>query len=108
MVKNPPANVGDAGVADLVPGWGRSPGTENRNSLLYSRLKNPMHRRAWQATVHGVTKRHTHTCCVFHESVVLWFLLLPLFSNGMAGRNLNIHKNDLFFSCTMSDFLSSL
>ena len=25
MVKNLPANAGDAGVADLVPGWGRSP-----------------------------------------------------------------------------------
>ena len=25
MVKNPPANVGDAGEAGLISGWGRSP-----------------------------------------------------------------------------------
>ena len=25
MVKNPPANVGDSGAADLIPGWERSP-----------------------------------------------------------------------------------
>ena len=31
MVKNPPANAGDAG---LIPGWGRSPGEGNSN--LYS------------------------------------------------------------------------
>ena len=26
MVKNPPANAGDAGDMDSIPGWGRSPG----------------------------------------------------------------------------------
>ena len=26
MVKNPPANAGDLRDADLIPGWGRSPG----------------------------------------------------------------------------------
>ena len=37
-VKNPPVNVGDAG---LIPGWGRSPGEGNGNSLQYSCLENP-------------------------------------------------------------------
>ena len=52
MAKNPPANVGDE---DSIPGSGRSPGGENGNLLQYSRLDNPMDRRAWPAAVHGVT-----------------------------------------------------
>ena len=38
------------------PGLGRSPGEGNGNSLQYSCLENPMNRRVWQATVHGVAK----------------------------------------------------
>ena len=43
----------------LIPGLGRSPGRGNGNPLQYSFLENPMDRRAWQATVHGVTKSQT-------------------------------------------------
>ena len=53
VVKNPPANVGDAG---LIPGSGRSPGEENGNPLQYSYLENPMEREVSQAIVCGVTK----------------------------------------------------
>ena len=53
MVKNPPANAGDAGS---ISGSGRSPGVGNGNSLQYSCLGNPMNRGAWWATVHGVPK----------------------------------------------------
>ena len=53
MVTNPPAKARDTG---LIPGWGRSPGEGNDNPLQYSCLGNPMNRRAWWATVHGVTK----------------------------------------------------
>ena len=42
-----------------VLGSGRSPGEGNGNPLQYSFLKNSMDRTAWQATVHGVTKRWT-------------------------------------------------
>ena len=38
MVKNSPANVGDAGS---IPGSGRSPGEGNGNPLQYSCLGNP-------------------------------------------------------------------
>ena len=42
-----------------IPGLGRSPGEGNGNPLQYSCLENPMDRRAWQATVHGVARaRH--------------------------------------------------
>ena len=47
MVKNPPANVGDARDACSIPGWGRSPGGGNGKPLQYSCLENPMDRGAW-------------------------------------------------------------
>ena len=50
MVKNPPANAGDAGDMGSIPGSGRSHGEGNGNLLQYSCLENPMDRGAWQAT----------------------------------------------------------
>ena len=47
MVKNPPANAGDAGDVCLIPGSGRFPGVGNGNSLKYSCLGNPKDRGAW-------------------------------------------------------------
>ena len=58
VVKNPPANAGDAGS---IPGSGRSPGEGNGNPLQYSCLQNSMGRGAWQAMVHGVTKESDTT-----------------------------------------------
>ena len=56
MVKNLPANTGDAGS---IPGSGRSPGEGNGNPLQYSYLENPMDRGAWWAAVYGVTQSWT-------------------------------------------------
>ena len=56
MVKNPPANAGDARGVGFTPGSGRSPGVGNGNPLQYSCLEKPMDRGAWQAAVPGVTK----------------------------------------------------
>ena len=53
MVKNVPANAGDAG---LIPGLGRCPGEGNGNALHYSCLENPRDRGTYWATVHGVAK----------------------------------------------------
>ena len=53
MVKNQPANAGDAG---LIPGSGRPPGEGNDNWLQYSCLGNSMDGGVWRATVHGVVK----------------------------------------------------
>ena len=39
-----------------IPGLGRSPGGGYSNPLQYSCLENPLDRRAWQATVYGVTR----------------------------------------------------
>ena len=49
-------NVGDRGS---IPGSGRSAGEGNGNPLQYYCLENPMHRGAWQATVHGAAKSRT-------------------------------------------------
>ena len=53
MVKNPPANAGDAGDMGSIPGLGRSPGGRNGNPLQYSCLGNPMDRGAWWAIIIG-------------------------------------------------------
>ena len=56
MIKNPPANAGDARDKGLIPGSGRSPGVGNDNPLQYSCLENSMDSGAWQSAVRGVTK----------------------------------------------------
>ena len=53
VMKNPPASAGDSGS---IPGSGRSPGEKNGNLHQCSCLGNPMDRRAWQATIHGVIR----------------------------------------------------
>ena len=42
VVKNPPADEGDAGDKGSVPGLGRSPGEGNGSPPQYSCLGNPM------------------------------------------------------------------
>ena len=48
MVRNLPANAGDAKSVGSIPGLGRYPGVGNSNPLQYSCLENSMDRRAWQ------------------------------------------------------------
>ena len=64
VVKNSPANAGDARDVSLIPGSGRPPGVGNGNLLQYSCLENSMDRGAWQATIHRVTESDTteHAC----------------------------------------------
>ena len=42
VLKNPPANAGDAREAGLIPGSGKSPGVGLGNPLQYSCLENLM------------------------------------------------------------------
>ena len=49
-------NAGDLGS---IPGFGRSLGGQHGNPLQYSCLENSMDRKAWQTTIHGVTKSQT-------------------------------------------------
>ena len=87
MVKNPPANAGDARDVGLIPGSGRSPRVGNSHPLQYSFLKSCMDRWAWQATFHGISKSWTRlstkhkqkTCkervhgCQNKDSKFTWF-----------------------------------
>ena len=59
VVKNPPDNEGDIRDMGSIPGSGRSleEGMATHSSILA--WKNPMNRRAWLATVHGVAKSQT-------------------------------------------------
>ena len=47
VVKNLPADAGDARDAGLIPESGRSPRGGNGNPLQYSSLENPMDGGAW-------------------------------------------------------------
>ena len=68
-------NAGDPGS---IPGWGRSPGEGNGNTLQYSCLENPMDRGGWWATtVHGVVKSWIFTFTAYTDTL----LDLPLTSN---------------------------
>ena len=81
VVKNLPANAGDTRDAGSISGSGRSLGVGNGNQFQYSCLGNPMDRRAWQVTVHEVTKSqtqlsrhtHTHTHTYTHAHTVRFF-----------------------------------
>ena len=76
VVKNLPANEGDARDSGLISRWGRSAGLGNGNILQYSCLEHFMHRGAWEATVHGVTKNHTrlsiYTHTHTHTHLLMW------------------------------------
>ena len=66
MVKNSPAEVGDAGDTGLSPGLGKSLGEGNGNPLQYYCSGNPVDRGASRATVQVVAgsqmQLNTHVC----------------------------------------------
>ena len=59
VVENSPANAGDIGDSGSIPGSGRFLWRRAWQPTRYSCLENPMHREAWHATVHRVTKSQT-------------------------------------------------
>ena len=59
MVKNLPANAGDAENLDLTHGSGRSSAGGHGNPLQYSSMENSMDRGAQQSTVLGVAESNT-------------------------------------------------
>ena len=68
MVKNLPADIGDATDTDSIRGSGRSPGVGNDNPFQYFCLENSMDGRAWWAIIHGGCEEsdmseYTHTFC---------------------------------------------
>ena len=71
VVKNWPASAGNSRDVGSIPGSGRSPGEGNGSPLLYSCLQNSMDRRAWQTTVHGVTKSQTRLSDWEHTHILI-------------------------------------
>ena len=59
VVKNPPANAGEARDMGAIPRVVRSPRGGNGNPFQYSCQENPLDRGAQWATVHGITKSQT-------------------------------------------------
>ena len=78
-------NVGDTG---LIAGSGRFSAEGNGNPLQYSCLENCMDRRAWWATVHGVTKElamtlwlnniYTYIYTHPHTLITKWVIHIPV------------------------------
>ena len=81
----------------LIPGWGRSPGIGNSNSLQYSCLENPMDRGAWWTTVHGVTRSWIRLNWLSRHALSIWRYLafLSLIITSFTFRPMHT----LFFFC---------
>ena len=58
-VKDLPANAGDAGDTNSIPGLGSFPRGRNFNPFQYSCLGNAKDRGAWPATVHEIANSQT-------------------------------------------------
>ena len=56
VVKNLPTNAGDTRDTDSITGLGRSPRAGHGKPHQYTCETNPMDKRDWQSTVHGVSK----------------------------------------------------
>ena len=82
-----------------VPGSGRSPGEGNGNPLQDSCLENPMDRGAWQATVHGVTKRVGHNLVTKqqHKLVLSALRVNPVCWFGLSSFTLGCSTPDRKF-----------
>ena len=74
VVKNLPANAGDAIDVGLIPGLGGCPGLGNGNPLQCSCIENSTDRGSWWAIVHGGHKKsdlieqlNTHICIYIYS-----------------------------------------
>ena len=96
VVKNSPANIGDARDTGLIPRSGRSPGGRHGIPPQYSCLENPMNREVWRATVHGVAKNRTQLkrpsmhACIANCYVVIVILLDAQQSNSAIYIHISI------------------
>ena len=89
MVKNLPAKGGATGDAVLIFGSERSPGGGNGNPLQYFHLENPMDKKPWRATVHGIAKSHIwlseHKHTTSHILPVIFiFIICPRLGHALV------------------------
>ena len=108
VVKDLPARQ-ETQETGLIPGSEGSPGVRHGNPLQYPCLENPMDRRAWRTTVHGVAEsditENTHTIIGFpasdssetHFSTANRFS--PYFWYSLAEIKLNVWINLYCYTC---------
>ena len=95
LVKNLPANAGDARDAGSTPGLGRSPGEGNGTPLKDSCLENSMDRGAWWAIAHGVAKSRIQLSDWAHTQC------------GGINTGLGAETFQLTLDCLLTDFITS-
>ena len=84
MVKNLPANAGDATDMGSIPGLEKMPWGHG-NPLQYSCLENPMDRGAWRAAVHEVTESEmTEALSLYKQPVGTQFIEASTFIRDKA------------------------
>ena len=100
MVKNLPANAGDAGDMVLIPGSGISPRRRNRNPLQHSCLENPIDRGTWWACYSPWVHKSqiwlsTHTGYgEYGKKAIFSHLLIPILKLILSAP----HENHVFFT----------
>ena len=100
MVKNPPVNAGDTREVGSIPRLGRSAGEGSGNPLQYSCLENPMDRRAWWATVHGITKSWTQLSeCVHTHTHIHTSISVDCYATNLTDAAMKIHFPVPVFYC---------
>ena len=116
MVKNLPANAGDAKRCRFDPCVRKIPGGRNGNLLQYSCLENSMNRGAWWAAVHEVAKNwHDYATKYIHTTHLnaLFKLynnykrsfdhqFIPFSDSGMVCNLLA--QEDIAITCPKSEF----
>ena len=103
-IKNPPANAGAAGDTGSIPGWGRSPGGGNGNSLHYSCLENPHGQRSLVGYVHRAAQSDTtellstgtHSLPRPRLCSVSWHFMFDIFFHGLILPMLYLNSLLLF------------
>ena len=97
MVKNPPANAGDARNTGSIPASGRSPRERNNNPLQYSCLDNSVDRGAWRTPLSDWVYTHlsgpTHCSrvnCVWRIQAVPPDLICSILSSFPVLGNFHI------------------
>ena len=80
VVKNPPANAGDA---CQIPEWGRSPGEGNSKSFQYFYLENPRERGSREGYSPWGHKRVGHNLATKQQQYIqinIFYFLIPTFN----------------------------
>ena len=94
VVKNLPANAGEAGDMSLSPRLGRSHGEGNGNPLQYFCLENSIDRGAWRATVHGVEKNWTWLSDFYYYLLLTIKAQFSLSTNYFSNYKAQIYLTD--------------